>query len=143
MFMWMSSVPVSASPPYLVSQLEVDLVIDELGNLIGWTGTLVGDITGTIEIVELPATFTGVMPIEHFNEEFTITTTDGTVIQGVETGAFNLATFAAVANGEITEVSSGKWRWLVGYQTHLTGVADLTANPWHFSAEFRFMEMPE
>jgi hypothetical protein len=138
MFMWMSSVPVSAPPPYLVSQMEVDLVADPLG----WTGTLVGDITGTIEILELPATFTGMMPIEHFNEEFTITMTDRTVIKGVETGTFNLATFTAVANGEITEVSSGKWRWLVGYQIHLTGVADLTVDPWHFSAEIRFMEMP-
>lgn len=119
--------------------MEVDLVADPFG----WTGTLVGDITGTIEIIELPATFTGVMPIEHFNEEFTITMADGTVIKGVERGTFNLATFTAVANGEITEVSPGKWRWLVGYQTHLTGVADLTVDPWHFSAEMRFMEVPK
>jgi|GEM_PF-2374733 len=107
--------------------MEVDLVQEPLG----WTGTLDGDITGTIVIVENPATFPGT--VEQFDESFTITTSDGVIINGGENGVFNLKMFKAVANGEITEVSSPDWEWLVGYGVHLSGRADLSATPWHFS----------
>jgi len=107
--------------------MEVDLVQEPLG----WTGTLEGAITGTIAIAENPATFPGTT--EHFDESFTITTTDGTVMKGGDTGVFNLKMFKAVANGAIAEVSSPDWEWIVGYKLHFSGTADLSVTPWHFS----------
>lgn len=132
MFVSMSSVSVSADPR-LVCYMEVDLV----QNPLGWTGTIEGDLNGEIVIVENPATFTGA--IEHFDESFTMTLSDGTVIEGGDAGIFNLKTFKAVANGEISWVSSVNWEWLVGYKVHLSGVGDLSVEPWHFSGTLTMM----
>ena len=84
-----------------------------------WQGTLTGDISGSIIIMENPATFPG--QTEHFDESFTITTTDGVVIKGYDLGVYNLKTFKFRANGGITEVSSPAWEFLVGYEMHFSG----------------------
>jgi hypothetical protein len=76
-------------------------------------------ITGTIVIVEQPATFPGMT--EHFSELFTIMTTDGVVIKGWDMGVYNLNMFKFRANGAVTEVSSPDWQWLVGYELHESG----------------------
>jgi len=69
-----------------------------------WVRTVTGDITGSIVMMEGPATFPGMT--EHFDETFTITTTDGVVIKGFDLGVYNLNTFKFRANGGITGVSS-------------------------------------
>ncbi len=100
----------------LVCTLELELIWSPLS----WVGTLTGDITGTIVIMEGPATLGGV--IEHFNEEFTITTSDGVVIKGWDSGVYNyVKTYMFMANGMVTEASSPDWQWLVGYQLHEMG----------------------
>ncbi len=131
-FVSMLSLPACAEKR-LVCTMEVDLVQEPLG----WVGTLEGDISGTISIVENPATFPGTT--EHFDESFTITTDDGDVLVGGDTGVFNLKMFKAVANGAITDASSPEWEWIVGYGLHFSGTADLTVNPWHFSGTVMFM----
>jgi hypothetical protein len=113
--------------------MEADLVMEPLG----WVGTITGDITGSMVIVENPATFPGTT--EHFDESFTITTTDGIVIKGGDLGVFNLKMFKFVANGVITEVSSQEWQWLVGYGLHFWGTADLGVDPWHVTGSIRMM----
>jgi len=84
-----------------------------------WQGTITGDITGSIIIMENPATFPG--QTEHFDESFTITTVDGVVIKGYDLGVYNLKMFKFRANGAITEVSSPAWEFLVGYMMHFSG----------------------
>jgi len=84
-----------------------------------WQGTVTGDIAGSMLIMENPATFPGMT--EHFDESFTITTTDGVVIKGWDLGVYNLNMFKFRANGMISEVSSPDWQWLVGYQLHFSG----------------------
>ena len=135
MFVIMSpvSAPSVGEGKPLMCTMEADLVNEPLG----WVGTIEGAITGTMTIVENPATFVGVT--EHFDESFTITTTDGVVIKGGDLGVFNLKMFKFVANGVITEVSSPDWQWLVGYELHFWGVADLTVDPWHVSGSIRIV----
>ena len=101
----------------LVCTMEMDVV---WATPPYWEGTIAGDITGTIVFVEQPATFPGMT--EHFSELFTITTTDGVVIKGSDTGVYNLNMFKFRANGVITEVSSPDWQWLVGYGLHEMGM---------------------
>ena len=108
--------------------LEADLVMEPLG----WIGTVTGALTGTMVIVENPATFPG--KTEHFDESFTITTTEGVIIKGSDTGVFNLKNLKFVALGMISEASSPDWQWLVGYELHMTGSANLDVDPWHASA---------
>jgi hypothetical protein len=69
--------------------------------------------------MENPATFPGIT--EHFDEDWTITTTDGAVLKGHDLGVYNLYTFRFVANGEVIEASSPAWEFLVGYQMHFSG----------------------
>ena len=113
--------------------MEASLVNEPLG----WIGSIAGDITGTIQLVENPATFPGTT--EHFDESLTITTTDGVVIKGYDLGVFNLKMFKFVANGAITEVSSPDWEWLVGYELHFSGSADLSVNPWQVTGTVMMM----
>jgi hypothetical protein len=127
------SVPVARAERPLVCVIEADLITEPLG----WVGTVTGDITGSIAIVENPATFPGIT--EHFDESFTITTTDGVVIKGGDLGVFNLKMFKFVANGGITEVSSPDWQWLVGYEVHFQGSADLSVDPWHVLGNMMLM----
>jgi hypothetical protein len=127
----MLSVPSARADKPLECAMEADLVMEPLG----WVGTITGDITGSMTIVENPATFPGAT--EHFDESFTITTTDGTVMKGYDLGVFNLKMFKFVANGAITEVSSPDWQWLVGYELHFWGSADLSVDPWHVSGSIR------
>jgi len=127
------SAPAVRAERPLTCTLEADLVMEPLG----WVGTVTGDITGSIVIVENPATFPGTT--EHFDESFIITTTDGVVIKGGDLGVFNLKMFKFVANGAITEVSSPDWQWLVGYEIHFWGSADLSVTPWHASGAIRMM----
>ena len=84
-----------------------------------WIGTVSGDISGSIILMENPATFPGTT--EHFDESLTITTTDGVVIKGYDLGVYNLNTFKFRANGGITEVSSPAWEYLVGCDLHMSG----------------------
>ncbi len=128
----LSAISVRADKP-LQCDVEADLVMEPLG----WVGTITGDIEGTITLVENPATFPGTT--EHFDESITITTTDGVVIKGGELGVFNLKTLKFVANGAITEVSSPDMQWLVGYELHFMGSADLSVDPWHVSGSMRLM----
>jgi hypothetical protein len=132
-FMTAFSVPAVRADRPLMCSMEADLVMEPLG----WVGTVAGDITGSIVIVENPATFPGTT--EHFDESFTITTTDGIVIKGYDLGVFNLKMFKFVANGMVTEVTSPDLQWLVGYELHFSGSADLTVTPWHASGTFRMM----
>ncbi len=127
------SMPAVRAEKPLVSTMEANLVLEPLG----WVGTLTGDITGSIALVENPATFPGTT--EHFDESITITTTDGVVIKGYDLGVFNLKTLRFVANGAITEVSSPDWQWLVGYELHFWGFADLGVNPWHCTGTVRMV----
>jgi hypothetical protein len=127
------STPVARAERPLMATVEADLVMDPLG----WVGTVSGDISGTIVIVENPAVFVGVT--EHFDESFTLTTTDGVVIEGYDLGLFNLNTLKFSANGGITEVSSPDWEWLVGYELHFWGSADLSVDPWHVTGYVRMM----
>ena len=135
MFVFVSALSASsvrAEKP-LMCAMEADLVMEPLG----WVGTITGDITGSMVIVENPATFPGTT--EHFDESFIITTTDGVVIKGYDLGVFNLKMFKFVANGAITEVSSPDWQWLVGYGLHFWGSADLSVDPWHVTGSIRMM----
>ena len=58
---------------------------------------------------------------EHFDENFDITTTDGTVIKGCDLGVYNLNMFKFRANGWVTETSTPAWEHLVGYKVHFGG----------------------
>ncbi len=128
----LSAPSVLAEKP-LVCTMEASLVMEPLG----WAGTITGDITGSMEIVENPATFPGTT--EHFDESLTITTTDGVVIKGYDLGVFNLKMLKFVANGAVTDVSSPDWQWLVGYKLHFWGSADLSVDPWHVTGSIRMM----
>ncbi len=102
------------------SPLELTISASVVWNPVSWVGTVSGDITGTIVIMELPASLVG--SVEIFNEEVTITTTDGVVIKAVDSGVYHyLTTYKFVANGVITEVSSPDMQWLVGYSLHEGG----------------------
>jgi hypothetical protein len=103
-------------PELLVCTFEADVVWEPTPY---WTGTVTGDISGSIILMENPATFPGTT--EHFDESCTITTTDGVVIQGYDLGVYNLKTFKFRANGGITDVSSPAWEYLVGYNLHFSG----------------------
>lgn len=127
------SVPTVRADRPLVCAIEADLVMEPLG----WVGTVTGDIAGTMVIVENPATFPGTT--EHFDESFTITTNDGVVIKGWDLGVFSLKHLRFVANGMITEVSSPDWQWLVGYELHFWGTANLDVEPWHVSGMIMMM----
>ncbi len=127
------SVPAVSAEKPLMCTIEADLINEPLG----WSGTIAGDTTGTFQILENPATFPGTT--EHFSESMTITTTDGVVIKGYDLGVFNLKMFKFVANGAITEVSSPGMEWLVGYELHFWGTADLTVNPWHVTGTVRMV----
>ena len=127
------SVPAVRADRPLVCEFEADLVQEPLG----WIGPVTGAITGTIEIVENPATFPGVT--EHFDESFTITTTEGVTIKGGDLGVFNLNNLKFVATGWVSEVSSPDWQWLVGYTLHMSGTANLLVEPWHCSATIMMM----
>ncbi len=100
----------------LVCAFEADVVWEPTPY---WTGTVSGDISGSIVIMENPANFPGIT--EHFDESWTITTTDGVVIKGYDLGVYNLNMFKFRANGEATEASSPAWEFLVGYQMHFSG----------------------
>ena len=100
----------------LVCAFEADVVWEPTPY---WTGTVTGDISGSIIIMENPATFPG--KTEHFDESWTITTADGVVLKGYDLGVYNLKSFKFRANGEVTEVSSPAWEFLVGYQMHFSG----------------------
>ncbi len=132
-FLSVASVPAAADERPLLCSIEADLVAEPLG----WVGTISGAITGAFVIVENPATFPGTT--EHFDEDFTITTTGGVVIKGWDLGVFNLKMFKFVANGQITEASSPDWEWLVGYNLHFWGSADLTVTPWHVTGMIRMV----
>ena len=101
----------------LVCAIELDVVWAPVPY---WTGTLSGDISGSIVIMENPATFPGMT--EHFDESWTITTDDGDVLKGYDLGVYNLNMFKFRANGEVTEASSPAMEYLVGYQMHFAGV---------------------
>jgi hypothetical protein len=103
-------------PGRLVCTFEADVV---WASTPYWTGTVSGDISGSIILMENPATFPGIT--EHFDESFTITTTDGVIIKGYDLGVYNLNTFKFRANGGVTEVSSPAWEYLVGYNMHFSG----------------------
>jgi len=103
-------------PELLFCTLEADVVWAPTPH---WVGTVSGDISGSIVMMENPATFPGMT--EHFNESFTITTTDGVVIKGYDLGVYNLKTFKFRANGGITEVSAPDLQYLVGYKLHEMG----------------------
>jgi hypothetical protein len=122
------SVPAVRADRPLKCTWEADLVMEPLG----WTGPITGALTGTMSVVENPATFPGMT--EHFDESFTITTTEGVIIKGGDTGVFNLKNLKFVALGVISEVSSPDLQWLVGYELHMTGSANLQVEPWHASA---------
>lgn len=103
-------------PALLHCTLAADVVWEPTPH---WVGTVSGDISGSIVMMENPATFPGMT--EHFNESFTITTTDGIIIKGYDLGVYNLKTFKFRANGGITEVSSPDMQSLVGYKLHEMG----------------------
>jgi len=103
-------------PERLICTFEADVVWAPIPY---WTGTVSGDISGNIILMENPATFPGAT--EHFDESLTITTTEGVVITGYDLGVYNLKTFKFRANGGITEVSSPDWEYLVGYNLHFRG----------------------
>ena len=100
-----------------------------------WSGTVSGDLKGSIEIFEywdqmfLPGN------TEHFFEYFTITMDSGGWISGVDQGVWNMGTQKFRANGWFTDASS-EWTDLVGHKLHeigstsgsgiVTGIADLT-----------------
>lgn len=134
MFMSISSVPASAAPSVMICYFDVTLTPDGTG----WTGTVSGVLTGTIEfaLTEAP-TIAG--SVEHFAERSTITTTDGVVVKGVDVGVFNLVLGSAVSNGEVTEVSVTDWEWLVGWHIHLMGEADFDTSPMEFSGILMLM----
>lgn len=100
----------------LICTFEADVVWEPTPY---WTGTVSGDISGTLLLTENPATFSG--KTEHFNEDMTITTDDGAKIMGYDLGVYNLKSFKFRANGGITEVSSADWDYLVGYEVHYSG----------------------
>ena len=103
-------------PMRLVCTFEADVVWEPTPY---WTGTVSGDISGSLLLMENPATFPG--KTEHFNESCTITTNDGVIINGFDLGVYNLKTFKFRANGGITDVSSPEWEYLEGYHMHYSG----------------------
>ena len=103
-------------PELLICTFEADVYWEPAPH---WVGTVSGDISGSIVMMENPATFPGMT--EHFDESLTITTTDGVVIKGYDLGVYNLNTFKFRANGGITEVSSPAWEYLIGYNMHFSG----------------------
>ena len=103
-------------PERLVCTFEADVAWEPTPH---WVATIGGDISGSMIIMENPATLPG--KTEHFDESWTITTTDGVVIKGWDLGVYGLLKFRFVANGEVTEVSSPAWEFLVGYQMHFQG----------------------
>lgn len=84
-----------------------------------WIGTISGDIVGTIQFWEGPATFPGTT--QHFTENFTIRIADGAVINGVDYGVYNLNTYKFRSNGWVTDVTPGEWAFLEGYSFHELG----------------------
>ena len=103
-------------PERLTCAFEADVVWEPTPY---WTGIVTGDISGSIIIMENPATFPG--NTEHFDESWTITTTDGDIIKGYDLGVYNLKSFKFRANGGVAEVSSPAWEFLVGYHMHFSG----------------------
>lgn len=103
-------------PERLLCTFEADVVWEPTPY---WSGTVTGDISGSLILMENPATFPG--KTEHFNESLTITTTGGALIKGYDLGVYNLNTFKFRANGGITEVSSSAFDYLVGYNMHYSG----------------------
>jgi hypothetical protein len=104
------------SSPRLTISFEADVVWADIPY---WTGTVSGDISGSIVLMENPATFPG--QTEHFDESWTITTNDGVVLKGYDLGVYNLNVFKFRANGEVTSASSSEWEFLVGYAMHFSG----------------------
>lgn len=103
----------------IVWLMEMDVVWAPSPHWIGTLATPEGDLVGSILVTENPATFAGMT--EHFDEDCTITMTDGAVITGYDLGVYNLNTFRYRANGWITEVSSPAWEHMVGYKLHYSG----------------------
>jgi hypothetical protein len=118
----LSLVPARAQadePEPILWHVELDVVWEPSPY---WTGTITtpeGDLVGSILLTENPATFHGIT--EHFDEDCTITTADGTVLKGHDLGVYNLKTFKFKANGWITEASSSAWEYLVGYKMNMGG----------------------
>lgn len=105
-----------------------------------WTGTIGGDLIGTVEVHEFwdqnyVIGNTGhLLGTEHFFERFTIQV--GTEwISGVDQGVWNLGTLKFRANGWVT-ASSPDLDYLVGYKLHEMGVAEITATGYLATAEW-------
>ena len=120
--MSMLSVPAVAAqsdePEPLKCAMEIDVFWTTPAH---WEGTIIGDIEGSIEFWEGPASAVGM--VLHFTEDFTIVTKDGAVITGYEKGVYNLNTFKFRANGFVTDVTpaTSDWAYLVGYTFHEIG----------------------
>ncbi len=133
------SVPVARAGPDSGQRLECVMEADVVWDTPPyWTGTLAGDLSGTIVLIENPATFPG--KTEHFDENFVITM-DGVVIKGFDLGVWNLKTCKFRANGMVTESSNPDWEWLVGYYVHFMGVTSPLdiGGPMHATATVSFM----
>ena len=115
----LSTISVTAQddePERLICSIEADVVWEPTPH---WVGTVSGDITGSLLLMENPATFPG--STEHFDESCTITTSDGVIIHAYDLGVYNLKAFKFRANGAVTDVSSSEWDYLVGYRMHFSG----------------------
>jgi hypothetical protein len=84
-----------------------------------WSGPLTGcELEGTVEYRGTPSTYKE-GKIEHFFENFKITTKGGIII-GSDKGDWDLTTFKFTADGVVKD-ATGDWAYLKGYQFHETG----------------------
>jgi hypothetical protein len=98
--------------------LRFDLSITLVASPLGWAGTVDGDIVGTITIILLGAEFPGIT--EHYWEEWTIVTNDGTITVYQE-GVWSFKSYKFKSNGYVTE-ATGAWEYLEGARVHTRGM---------------------
>ena len=93
-----------------------------------WSGSISGDIVGTLEVRERWADNYIVGATEHFFEDNVITTDNGNLI-GYDKGVWNFATFKFRAMGWVTEATDGMAD-LEGYKMIMRGfTSDFPPSP--------------
>lgn len=95
------------------------LLLGTFNNWDHWTGHLIGDIEGTIDIYEVTDANYFVGTTMHYFETFTIVTSDGT-ISGTDSGTWSMADFTFALEGTVT-AGTGCYTHMVGYSLSAAG----------------------